>query len=715
MRISLFFPPRARLVGPCLSLPSLTASLREHGHTVIQRDLNIEAHETLLTPSHFLQAERVLDRKLASIDQQAVSSDKERYRWGYLVRAKLSIPYTAAHIEEAKSVLRDDVAFYDFSRYLWSTRVVKHGLSIVNAEFEPRIFPVQGEFAEIFASWTVSELLEASHDEMGNSFLSYLRDQATPSILAECPDLVGISITYHTQILPGLTLARLLREAQPNLPIYLGGAILSEIADVLLRNEVLFEIVNGFVVGEGETALLTLADAHEKSASLAKVPNLVYTDEQENVLCNNLGFVEDLSTLPTPDYEGLPLDKYLSPHRLGYLASSRGCYWNRCAFCTSPNALGRNGYRQRRLEQVAEDMLRLRERHGMELFFFCDDCFAPRRMARLAEWLIAAQAPVQWIAETRLDGQLTPELCALLARGGCKHLVFGLESASQRVLDLMDKGVKIDVVSDILHNCYQVGIGAVLMTFVNFPTETREEAEATVDFLAKVSPIISFATLSCFMLMKGSAVAASPEKFGIHTVHRPAANKLAYIYDYELEDGTRSQELEPVFWRASSQLDGIYPIERDMFHLIHFFLHTTQRGTINLGDLHLQKKMGSDTLNFVPRLPTSVTQHHFRKNGVSLHIAFDQASGEMWNLTTRESELLAVCDGHFSSKDILDRLAGQVTGMERIKRWFRDLETLRGLLEKGIFCNGYEDHIAVPSGGGSLPALSEPAYTDSVS
>jgi hypothetical protein len=329
-------------------------------------------------------------------------------------------------------------------------------------------------------------------------------------------------------------------------------------------------------------------------------------------------------------------------------------------------------------------MRHLQERHGMKLFFFCDDSFAPHRMGRLADMIVETDLVVEWVAETRLDRKLTPELCAQLAQGGCRHLIFGLESAAQRVLDLMDKGTKIEYVPEILQNCHQAEIGAVLMTFVGFPTETAEEAQTTIDFLKSVEPIISLATLSHFMLMKGSSVDCSPAQYGIRAIHRPPANKLAYIYKYELVDGIADQHLNDTFLKASRQLDAIFGIERNLFHSVHLFLHTTHRKTIKLRALYPQPSPPSDLLDLVLRLPDSLHQDYVRKDDLSLYIVFDQVTGETWHLTNRERQLLALCNGEASVRDILDCSTEPTSGIQNIKNWFQDLAFVKDLVKKGF-------------------------------
>ncbi len=130
------------------------------------------------------------------------------------------------------------------------------------------------------------------------------------SILEDQPDLIGIFITATSQIIPGLTLSRLIKEANPDIHITIGGSIFTRLVGNLRRCERLFQLTDDFIVFEGETALLELVNQLDGHKQFAKVPNLMYRQEGK-VIVNQPFYSENLSQHPAPNYDGFPLDRYL--------------------------------------------------------------------------------------------------------------------------------------------------------------------------------------------------------------------------------------------------------------------------------------------------------------------------------------------------------------------------------------------------------------------
>jgi radical SAM superfamily enzyme YgiQ (UPF0313 family) len=132
----------------------------------------------------------------------------------------------------------------------------------------------------------------------------------------------------------------------------------------------LFNFVDSFVVHEGETPLLRLVEQLRGDGDLSKVPNLVYKQDGE-VKVNRPFAKEELNALPTPDFDGLPLDLYLSPERVLPVMGSRGCYWEQCAFCSIP--FDHMTFHVRYAENVVNDFKTLQEKYNCNNFFFTDE------------------------------------------------------------------------------------------------------------------------------------------------------------------------------------------------------------------------------------------------------------------------------------------------------------------------------------------------------
>src|SRR3989442_13001943 len=117
-----------------------------------------------------------------------------------------------------------------------------------------------------------------------------------------------------------MTFCKLIKELFPTIQVPIGGNPVTRLRDVLPKTSKLFALVDSAVNCEGETAFLQLVEAVGAGRELAGIPNLMYRDAS-GIHASSLSYAEDMSSLPPPDFDGLPLEKYFIPHRiLPYLA-----------------------------------------------------------------------------------------------------------------------------------------------------------------------------------------------------------------------------------------------------------------------------------------------------------------------------------------------------------------------------------------------------------
>jgi anaerobic magnesium-protoporphyrin IX monomethyl ester cyclase len=147
---------------------------------------------------------------------------------------------------------------------------------------------------------------------------------------------------------------------------------------------------------------------------------------------------EKIGELPLPDFDGLPLGKYLAPDLVLPLLTARGCYFGKCAFCNVGYGEAES-FSQLRAEHLADQMLTLREMYGVKHIFFSDEAITPRNLRDLSPILEEEGSPLHWGGCVRLERVITRDLLDSMARGGCRMILFGLESASQAVIDHMVK------------------------------------------------------------------------------------------------------------------------------------------------------------------------------------------------------------------------------------------------------------------------------------
>jgi radical SAM superfamily enzyme YgiQ (UPF0313 family) len=536
MRTLLVYPPQAHPTQPFLCLPSLVAFLKQNGFPdTHQRDLNLEAHEWFLRRERLAQSRDRVHAAFAALpgERPLPLPDMDRFR--VLAEAHASADAVVDGIDEALETLRDESKFYDYDRYLRAVKLLDRAFRLISAEHYPgSLTPHNYTLPQSIEK--ESEVLAAVLDEnseSSNFFCEYYRQKALPEILALEPDLLGISLTYTSQVIPGLALARMVKEAAPEIHITVGGGLLAYIGEKMTRSGNVFGVIDSAIVLEGEGPLLELARnvAAGKEHPAEGVGNCIWKDG-DKVVVNAPASPLSIETLPTPDFDGMPMDRYLSPKLALPLAITRGCYWEKCAFCTLYKVIG-PGFRQRTIDQVMDDIEALTKKWKSDVIYFVVEDMPPPVFKALPKALKERGLDVKWWTDARLERNLfTDELCRDLHESGCRRIAFGFESASQRVLDLMEKGTSLADAEGILRRLARAGISNTLYTMIGFPTETREEALQTLQWLRDHQDCIDEVSLRIFYIDHLSKVYEHPDHYGIAKIEHDPAKDLQVYYDW---------------------------------------------------------------------------------------------------------------------------------------------------------------------------------------
>ncbi len=577
-RVALLFPPNWTPTMPHLALPSLTAYLRREGVEVMQRDLNIEVFDEILTQDH-------LERMLHLIQERFGSSRSRRRITGPYPPAETVAwalqqgPALAAQVETAKDIVRSP-AFYDGPVGFAHFQILAAGLEIASLPYFPAHLHLQSY--EAAGPVDSSEfLLHGVADGRHNMFLDVYRKILMPDLVDFAPDLVGISIPSMPQVLAAFTLAHLVREAKLDCHITVGGPHVSMLHDVLPERPSVFRLIDSAVVYDGETSLLQLACAQVSGASLADIPNLIYRTDS-GIHTNPRKEPEKIKNLPLPDFDGFPLSRYLAPELTLPLMTARGCYFGQCAFCNVGYGEPES-FSQLRARQLADQMYALRDKYGARHIFFADEAITPRNLRDLSALLREDAEPMHWGGCVRFEKVIDKPLLENMQAGGCRMILFGLESASQAIIDHMIKGTQLEHMSRILRESGAAGIWNHTFFFFGFPGETLEDAQETVNFLFAHRDCIHSAAMGTFLMERLSPAYRYPESFGITRIIHPPDRDLAIYFPYEVASGMDEDTAELVHDRFLDSLpDKPYPhfYVSDVYRFL-YASHLTTEGLVH--------------------------------------------------------------------------------------------------------------------------------------
>jgi len=699
MNVTLVYPPAAEVRQPYPALPALGGYLRDRvGCGVSLVDANIEAFRHFTSEARLLQAAGRLRAELERLETLPELPPLDQRRYLDLINLIFDGPDLARRAGAARDTMCHWDSFMDPEAYHDAVFTLNRALQLISAEFPPSIYDSFG-FRLDGRETHVEGLLEAAVDRAVNPFIDYFAEVTVDRVLENKPGIVGLSVGYIDQLLPALTLARLLREAAgPDLCLVAGGALFLSLEEEIRAHPALFRYLDGYILHDGEEPLAALVEQwpHRR---LDLVPNLLRLDDAGVVQGKAEQCAAPMAGYPTPAYELMPLELYLTPQVVFHLQSSRGCYWNRCAFCTRPVLTPDRNFRKRQTPQVLEDVDRLRETVGAQHFAFYDDSVPPATLGQIADHLAATAPDARWYAEVKFEQIYTREFLKRLQDGGCRMLFFGLESASQRLLDLMDKGMKIEVAEEILDHCEALDLPVVLGWFVGFPGETLEDHQATLAFLQRHHRTVVKADPLRFSLYRHSKVYRDASEYGITRIIDGDLGPLALSASYEVAEGLidaattarlasragmllsqlgmmearseshlylavshaggagfprRSRErflsLIPRFTGVTEERNLAFPLERLMREIAEREARVESlvriRGDEHRGDIEARMlEMG----NPLPREPYAFLLH------------LDSAS----KLSSQEMRVLAHCDGRTTVEQIIERLAAEDPPLDR--------------------------------------------------
>jgi len=503
-------------------------------------DLNLLSYYYLLSRENLTACAARIARRMGELEQNRDLPAAEAGEYRLLAENFLSQDYLLANTPRALAALKETTTYASRASYLQVATIIRRAMEFISAAHYPVRWYPRG-FSMSHLPTQSGDVLRASEDDRENIFIPFF-ESCLPQVSQINPAVIGISINYYCQLIPGLTLARLLKKRLRDSFLVVGGGLICFFAGGWEALRPFSGMVDGFIPFEGELPLLELLTTWRRGGDLAQVKGFVhFREEDSHYLPPPPPPPPALEALPCPDFDGLPLADYLSPQVILPGLICRGCYWGRCAFCSHAQ-LYRGRFRQKAISQVLAELQEMARKYGTSYFYFTDEAIPPPAARRLSQEIRVQGLPYQWFGEMRLESALDREALAALAQGGCRMLMFGLESAAPRVLDLMHKGIIPEKAGEIIQACREQGIRTFVMFFIGFPTETRAEAEKTLAFIAAHHEAISHVAFTNFILEKSSPIYQQPSPYGLTTLPPNPGEDLKIYAHYEVEEGLSGDE-----------------------------------------------------------------------------------------------------------------------------------------------------------------------------
>ncbi len=440
----LIYPPAAKPCEPSAGLARLAGALRRHDRPSHVWDANVEA---LLW--------------LAGLPPQATD------RWTSQARRRR---------EQDLLALQSPHGYQSSAIHATAVRNLNRLLMMQGIPSQSRISLADFQHASL-SPLRSHDLIAAAASPETSVFYPFYKEKLDDLIDRLQPGRIGISLNYLSQALPAFALLGLLRRDYPGITVLLGGGLITSWMRRRNWHNPFTGLADVLVDGPGERPLLRLTG------------------------------IDDSAEGPyPPDFSDLPWNAYLAPGKIMPYNASRGCFWNRCAFC--PEVSEGHTYMPVRAQQVLSELKQLVKLHQPALIHFTDNALSPA----LLRALIAAPPGVPWYGFVRISPQLADiDFCRGLRQAGCRMLKIGLESGDDAVLEGMQKGANTDLAGRALQCLARAGIATYIYLLFGTPWEDEAAAQRTLDFTVKHHNAITFINPAIFNLPLDAAAESGLE------------------------------------------------------------------------------------------------------------------------------------------------------------------------------------------------------------
>ncbi len=361
-------------------------------------------------------------------------------------------------------------------------------------------------------------------------------DEVTPFVTNA--DVIGLTAVTPT-INAAISIAQHLKQDNPAQVVILGGAHATLLPEETLSTAPQIDIA---VRGEGEETIIELLQALEDKQPLDSIPGISYRRNGEVISTAARSTAVDLDSLPFLAHHLLPWKRYKPYPPYGRalpfttFITSRGCPYA-CSFCSKP--ISGNKFRGSSPERVVDEIAYYQEKFGIKEVAFHDDIFTlnKKRAYAIADEIMKRSIKIYWTCETRVD-LVDKDLLHHMKQAGCYAIAYGIESASQEILNTLNKGITLEQIEEAVRISQEVGLLTIGYFMIGSPGDNPETIVDTIEFAKRLK--LDFA------------------QFGI-TIPFPGTK----LYDLYLKDkGDKIPWEHFVYDKTSSQITPVFDSDK---------------------------------------------------------------------------------------------------------------------------------------------------------
>ena len=530
-------------VSPYLAGALLVGQLKNAGYDAHYYDFNIDFFNDILNKDYITEcynmAKKIVSDESFVLDGNYSADIREKLIKSFQIRHTEASRYmseNADEIEEAVDGIDDAVRvfkskerFYDPEQLYMAKDTITTALDIASLPYLPSRIMLDNYIADPVFTYDFSDVDFQCKNSCVNMFLPYFENKIKSMELDEY-SLIGLSITDLSQIVPGLTLARLLKK-YTSAKISLGGNFIFKIADDLKKNSRIFEEYCDYLsVGDGEISIVELAEYITGKRAISDVHSLIYLDENGSVQTNANAPCLKFETVAYPDFDDYDFSKYFSPETVIPVQLGKGCYWGKCTFCDFYT--GQQKFDIKSVIRAVDEVEYLSKKYNSKLFNFVDEAVPPKFYNEFAKEVKRRNLEIYYYSFARLEKAFSADVLKNVYESGARFFMWGYEAESERVMALINKGIDLNHRRRILRDAKDAGLWNLCTFLLGFPTETKEELQSTIDVIYN-HDLINTCTPSNFALKKNAILKDNVSSVGITDFTENGELHISYKYQSE--------------------------------------------------------------------------------------------------------------------------------------------------------------------------------------
>lgn len=603
MKTLFVIPPQWYPMNPYLSAAQLIGQFHAHSLEAEARDLNIEFFNDILKKEKVLEAfskaKSFFDDFLPEVQKNGYCEEKfgeysKELRTKLLrfvaisdfLKSGLDVKEIAENVEDAVSVMHSKERFYDPEEHFKAKDIMKDALRIISLPFMPSRIMLDNFIANPVYTYNYDDIKLQVYDESLNMFASYFDSKIKAEDFTDY-DIIGISIFDLSQVIPGLTLARFLKE-RTKAHITLGGNYIYKIRDALKTMPEFFDIFCDSVqLGDGEIAAVRHAEIIRDKRPLSEAYSLIYKDENGEIKVTDTAPLLNMEKLAPPSFDGYDFSLYFSADTVLPVQLSKSCYWAKCTFCDFYT--GQQCFDIKSVETAVDEVEHLTKKYGVKSFIFVDEAVPPKYYNRLADEIKKRGLEIYFYSFARMEKGFTREVLNNLYSAGARMFAWGYEAESERIMKLLNKGIDCSYRKTLLTYAMEAGLWNHCTFLLGYPGETPEETEATKQVIRN-RELIHSCTPSNFALKKNALLINETDENGINDIKDNGEFHISCTY---VVDGKETLNIKKD--RMDFQTDFLKKTADSLWSLDftdtdHIFLYNIKYGAKWVRDYRLKYK-----------------------------------------------------------------------------------------------------------------------------